>query len=93
MPGLTVPADWSLGLARAGDNMGVCPSQVFGRLPASVTGTVEWVRLAGKFPSAVNIDTWSFEPGDAAVPASEPMTAQNVDARAYCEPFVAPPDD
>jgi hypothetical protein len=94
MPGLTEPADWRLRLARGGDDMGGCPSQAFGPFRAAVTGTVEWSHMDGNFPRAVNIDViLRFEPRDAAVLASEPMTARNVDASAWCEMFISPVDD
>jgi hypothetical protein len=49
---------------------------------------IEWANPGGvisSHPSAANIDvTLSFEPGDAAVPASEAIAGQNVDVRDFC---------
>jgi hypothetical protein len=89
-PGLTLPADWALGNATVADNMGICPSRMQSELQAGVTGTIEWARpgVAGSiFPAAVNVDvTLSFEPGDAAVPASESIVAQNLEVSSNCPP-------
>lgn len=89
-PGVTLPADWRLSAATVADNMGSCPSRMQSELQARVTGTIEWARPgadASIFPSAVNVDvTLSFEPGDAAVPASESIVAQNLVVDSNCPP-------
>jgi hypothetical protein len=90
LPGLTLPADWALATGSVGDNMGICPSRRRSELQAGVTGTIEWARpgVAGSvFPSAVNVDvTLSFEPGDAALPASESIVARNLEVSDSCPP-------
>jgi hypothetical protein len=90
LPGLTLPADWALATGSVGDNMGICPSRASSELQADVTGTIEWARpgVAGSiFPAAVNVDvTLSFEPGDAAVPASESIVAHNLEVSSNCPP-------
>lgn len=90
LPGMTLPADWGLAAATVADNMGSCPSRMQGELHARVTGTIEWAGPGGDgsvFPAAVNVDvTLSFEPGDAAVPASESIVARNLDALSNCPP-------
>jgi hypothetical protein len=95
-PGLTLPGDWKLSLANAGDNMRSCPTQTYGCVRAVATGTVDWPNskiTPYDIPSKVNLDvTLSFEPNDAGVPASEPITAQNVDVSRSCEPFSAAPE-
>jgi hypothetical protein len=95
-PGLTVPGDWKLSLANVGDSMGSCPSPTYGCLRGVATGTVDWANSnisSYHIPSAVNVDvTLRFEPNDAGVPASEPITAQNVDVSKSCDPFIAPPE-
>jgi hypothetical protein len=90
LPGLTLPADWGFAGATVADNMGICPSRMRGELKAGVTGTIEWARpgAAGSvFPAAVNVDvTLSFEPGDAAVPASESIVAEDLEVLSNCPP-------